>query len=114
MRISDWVQTCALPIFVAAEHRLRGTGDGNAAGAADGAAKGFIAVDVERGAAQQHGPCSGQASNEAAVVREVDGRAGIDRQRADRKRGVSGKSVSVRVVLGGRRFLKKKTQQHKR
>src|SRR3546814_18300538 len=31
---------------------------------------------------------------------------------ADRKRVVSGKSVSVRVDLGGRRILKKKNQHH--
>src|SRR3546814_20695023 len=33
-----------------------------------------------------------------------------DRVRADRKRVVSGKSVSVRVDLGGRRIIKKKQQ----
>src|SRR3546814_14974632 len=32
-------------------------------------------------------------------------------QRLDRKSGVSGKSVSVRVALGGRRIIKKNKQQ---
>src|SRR5690606_36765320 len=68
---------------VASEHRLRGTGDGNAAGAADGAAKGSSAVDVERGSAQQHVARPGQAAHENAVVRKVDSRARIDSQRAD-------------------------------
>src|SRR3546814_17838875 len=36
------------------------------------------------------------------------GRGGKDRAQADRKSVVSGKSVSVRVDLGGRRIIKKK------
>src|SRR3546814_19813757 len=39
---------------------------------------------------------------------------GIDVQRRDRKSVVSGKSVSVRVDLGGRRIIKKKKNKTKK
>src|SRR3546814_11997649 len=43
-------------------------------------------------------------------VRDADLRGAL----GDRKSGVWGKSVSVRVDLGGRRIIKKKTQAHSR
>src|SRR3546814_12224238 len=50
-----------------------------------------------------HGSASQSSDSTAAVAAASTGRA------ADRKSAVSGKSVSVRVDLGGRRIIKKKT-----
>src|SRR3546814_11890099 len=55
----------------------------------------------------------GGAGDRAGIARGAGGtgqdrRPGYPRSRADRKSVVSGKSVSVRVALGGRRIMKKK------
>src|SRR3546814_14026589 len=44
------------------------------------------------------------------LAKEMAGRAELERE-LDRKSVVSGKSVSVRVDLGGRRIIKKKTDK---
>src|SRR3546814_11660036 len=53
---------------------------------------------------RMHDPLTVDHAAEAARPGGVD-----DRRREDRKSAVEGKSVSVRVDLGGRRILKKKT-----
>src|SRR3546814_15055221 len=86
------VQTCALPISAAvARTEVASPMDrcGNAIGS------GFGAGD---------GPCRRGGDHQRTA--EAFGRMG--RSLGDRKSVVSGKSVSVRVYLGGRRIIKKK------
>src|SRR3546814_11898457 len=51
---------------------------------------------------------SGIKTREIAADRDLLARIALDPSRQDRKSVVSGKSVSVRVDLGGRRVIKKK------
>src|SRR3546814_16899023 len=58
----------------------------------------------------------GEQNDEAQAHEQLDAAlaAGVnfvDTAEIDRKSGVSGKGVSVRVDLGGRRFIKQKTKQ---
>src|SRR3546814_17246904 len=47
----------------------------------------------------------------AAIDHDLDVQAVALEQQIDRKRGVQGKSVAVRVDLGGRRIIKKKQKE---
>src|SRR3546814_19770301 len=51
--------------------------------------------------------CAGEGSDRRQAIGPIPALAAIGRG-ADRKSVVEGKSVSVRVVLGGRRIIKKK------
>src|SRR3546814_12874934 len=98
MRISDVVQTCALPIFTA-----------------------FIPLMFKPGEAYQFDwshedvEIAGKPMRvKVAHMRLRASRAAYVRayqrgsqEMLDRKRGVSGKSVSVRVDIGGRRIIKR-------
>src|SRR3546814_19859681 len=79
------VQTCALPIF-------------------DVAAPGFLQSLDEFGDQRL------MPGGEARRADRVD--PAVERKHQDRKSVVSGKSVSVRVDLGGRRLIKNKTHTH--
>src|SRR3546814_11934928 len=59
-----------------------------------------------------HGSWIGRrhAAQPARLQFRAAGQAGSPRPDEDRKSGVQGKSVSVRVYIGGRRILKKKKQ----
>src|SRR3546814_13656485 len=59
--------------------------------------------------AARRGQCGQSRSGAAGSTRSV---TLMRARRPDRKRVVSGKSVSVRVDLGGRRIIKKKKQQN--
>src|SRR3546814_14424449 len=92
MRISDWSSTCALPIWT-----------GGFANAYPHVQP-FVAIDDV---------VAGVAANGVAAIATEDDVAGVigghpDTEQ-DRKSVVSGKSVSVRVDLGGRRSIKKQT-----
>src|SRR3546814_20314120 len=96
MRISDGVQTCALPISVALHRDLLFT-DHQSAGRCHLAGRhGAYPRPYRARGSPRAGPRS--------TLEHDDGLAG------DRKSVVSGKSVSVRVDLGGRRISKKKRQ----
>src|SRR3546814_19720697 len=95
------VQTCALPI--SADHHLSRRGD-----------VGRDASTRSLSPARAHGagPAGGGGSEAA---RRAGGRARLEMavhlsRTGDRKSVVEGKSVSVRVDLGGRRIIKKKKQ----
>src|SRR3546814_20079201 len=98
MRISDGVQTCALPILALAcvritdDHRL-------AAAKLESGQRGF----------QRHPARQAQHIAQGIVVIGV----GKHPAATERKSVVSGKSVSVRVDLGGRRNIKKKINTEK-
>src|SRR3546814_1913156 len=64
-----------------------------------------------QGAARADGPHRAGLSGGAHLVPEVD--AEPHRPHADRKSVVEGKSVSVRLDLGGRRIIKKKKYRKK-
>src|SRR3546814_16862345 len=100
MRISDWSQTCALPICSLSKQRANFDG-------------GF-------------GALYGVDRPTVPAYEVIDLRAGLDFGRysvelfaknlgnsQDRKSVVSGKSVSVRVDTGGRRIIKKKRQTNR-
>src|SRR3546814_12609468 len=91
MRISDWSSTCALPIF-----KL------NATGGEPTLRKDLetLVAEADRMGYYTNLITSGIGLTEARLSAMTD---------ADRKSVVSGKSVSVRVDLGGRRSSKKKT-----
>src|SRR3546814_84741 len=84
------VQTCALPIF-ALEHTARVL---------------IVAGRAVRAVRDRHAVAGAQAGE--VVPLHGAGEALADRGAGDRKSVVSGKSVSVRVDLGGRRIIKKK------
>src|SRR3546814_2370134 len=102
------VQTCALPIYV------RPAGP-PAPLLSDG---GRVLCAGTGGLVQAAAPVPGSRPRRRGLrARQVDGRArcpahqgqqGGEHRAADRKSGVTGKSVSVRVDLGGRRIIKKK------
>src|SRR3546814_16514758 len=97
MRISDWSSdVCSSDLFLQghAAFRLQANVDQRA-----------VAFDRDDGAAQ-HLAFEGIVSAEGFVEqsRKALLRGGV----GDRKSGVSGKRVSVRVDLGGRRCMKKK------
>src|SRR3546814_9566858 len=99
------VQTCALPIFVASSITIpsgvtldgRGGVIKHKAGATDSA---IIIPSTSVGATIRDVELDGNAANQTSNV--------------DRKSVVEGKSVSVRVDLGGRRIIKKKNHKNKR
>src|SRR3546814_13750863 len=122
MRISDWSQTCALPIYhrradatrvraeqgeeaVDAQPRRPWVGDPHRAEprlrARQRDAPAALGEHVEQFGAQAVGRDAGYAG-----VGETCGQQ-------DRKSVGAGKSVSVRVDLGGRRVLKKKKKTKK-
>src|SRR3546814_19728110 len=86
------VQTCALPIYGAVRRPVRSC----AAGAASVCAR--TGRDRRRMPGTEAGGCDVRSQ-----------RGGGGRPLGDRKSVVEGKSVSVRVDLGGRRSIKKKT-----
>src|SRR3546814_17800355 len=86
MRISDWIQTCALPIWT------RECGCVPNRGSPAGG------TGADRGTS---------AAGQASATDDRDARAATA---ADRTSVVWGKSVSVRVDLGGRRMIKKKNR----
>src|SRR3546814_17127441 len=96
------VHTCALPIY---RERLRGAGPRQAA----------------RGGGPRHRQSRHRPARfpDSRACRRGGGEGGARRppwlhpgQRQDRKSAEKGKGVSVRVDLGGRRRLKKKTTKH--
>src|SRR3546814_14153021 len=100
MRISDWSSdVCSSDLAVRRPAAARGAGGDRLPAAADGAI-------VRGGAGDGGGAGRGIARRKAARHR------GVGAWR-DRKSVVSGKSVSVRVDLGGRRIIKKKNDKLK-
>src|SRR3546814_16461693 len=96
MRISDWSSDVCLPICHRAAQRI---GDGERAD------------DSREIEAEQHEALQADARAADAAIRDEGG----DDQRIDgqpdRKSVVEGKSVSVRVDLGGRRIIKNKKHE---
>src|SRR3546814_14835731 len=94
------VQTCALPIFA-------GLNDGWLGGVLDG----FVdEIDIAAAADAEQGARGTQVVTvqHAVIERAADtDRREIGFRGTDRQRVVQGKSVSVRVDLGGRRCIKK-------
>src|SRR3546814_8635257 len=88
------VQTCALPIF-----------PGNRASHAGRTAR----PEIRLGTVQA--PTSRAAGQARRAAQAVHGDSRLRAVPEDRKSVVSGKSVSVRVDLGGRRIIKKKTKK---
>src|SRR3546814_19701698 len=71
--------------------------------------------DRGRGGRQRrdiHGRSSGQAATRGEGL-ACQSRPGVEVRTGDRKSVVEGKSVSVRVDLGGRRIIKKKNNKKK-
>src|SRR3546814_15019916 len=109
MRISDWssdVCSSDLPVQQRAErHGL----DVVVAGEAEGhRTQVDLRIDAEK--VEKRGQERGQsdlAIGDAGVFGHEEGRRAHDRRHEDRKSVVWGKSVSVRVDLGGRRMNKK-------
>src|SRR3546814_18576921 len=100
MRISDWSSdVCSSDLAVRPDLRLRDTRveETPVAHRPDGIAFSRLVRLVQQG---------GQAVDRRRGG-QILGRVGLDR-----KSVVQGKSVSVRVDLGGRRILKKKKQQY--
>src|SRR3546814_14204848 len=109
MRISDWSSDVCSSDFPSAEGlreqcgvevrseepALPRHGEEHAVARLFGRARLFLGRCAERLHRQQHGGA---------------GRLGLEVAQGDRKSVVSGKSVSVRVDLGGRRIIKKKTR----
>src|SRR3546814_20523522 len=106
MRISDWSSdVCSSDLARARRVRDRLAGRRARRGRTLGAG-GRGRVDPR----QSRPPDSPDHASRASYPRRAGGRcAVVARYRADRKSVVSGKSVSVRVDLGGPRLLKKKT-----
>src|SRR3546814_19796745 len=109
MRISDWIQTCALPISGPVNTLDQVFADPQ-----------VLARDMKismpyRGSRDGKVDLIGNPikfSETPVEYRFAPPRAGQDSDAVDRKSVVSGKSVSGRVVLGGRRIIKnKKTTQ---
>src|SRR3546814_12683243 len=125
MRISDWSSDVCSSDLSGAGEQLAQHCRVVAAGAAGGGRAGL----ARRLAARAHVPEAGPARRRAAGARPAHAaaagarrrrgararlRLGIGR-RPERKSAVSGKSVSVRVDLGGRRSLtQKKTKKNKK
>src|SRR3546814_10965196 len=103
MRISDWSSdVCSSDLRTAAGRRLPGPmerGRPRPRRRPDGAAQ---HRELRRRAQASCRPVRGTAATARRAIRGVRARAG------DRKGVVEGKSVSVRVDLGGRRNIKKK------
>src|SRR3546814_14890726 len=109
MRISDWSSdVCSSDLaqrhhVVGCEHRVRPRRGGLQL-AASAVAGGLVEV-----ALQDPRPCVGQARGQlVAVAAQALGGVEVVAGAGDRKSGVEGKSVSVRVDLGGRRIINKK------
>src|SRR3546814_6478382 len=89
------VQTCALPISFANGQRLRP----------------ITARSTQARVAKIASSAVGVKSGTANLIRMGDGSVA---EQKDRKSGVEGKSVSVRVDLGGRRIIKKNNNKKSR
>src|SRR3546814_11142024 len=96
MRISDWSSECALPIWPGPCTAWKGRGAGHSLIARQGGADGATHLPTGLFTDTQG------RRNERAKTSRIS-----RRQIGDRKSVVSGKSVSVRVDLGGRRIIKK-------
>src|SRR3546814_13546951 len=105
MRISDWSQTCALPIFRPHAEPWPQTADGRARRAEHHPLGSHRAIPR----ALWRGSLLDGAVSRCLPARRTDrlvrGARPADFRR-DRKSVVQGKSVSVRVDLGGRRLMK--------
>src|SRR3546814_2547514 len=96
------VQTCALPI--SAGTGAAGTaGPGNAGTASTAGAAGTTGTTLQ--------PAFATAQLAQALSQALQ-TSGMFYESQDRKSVVEGKSVSVRVDLGGRRIIKQKTQKN--
>src|SRR3546814_14344691 len=121
MRISDWSSdVCSSDLVTRlgdrGRHRptRRLSPDRRLEAGAPGAAEGLTSANCHR---RSH-PYGERASPPVAMLAPVPGvgqarERPYDATRADRKSVVSGKSVSVRVDLGGRRIIKKKKKQQR-
>src|SRR3546814_12039164 len=109
MRISDWssdVCSSDLDVEGAEQPWINAERTGLVAGAPDGGEPLLERLAVSLRETAQHG----DASRPGPVMDQCFQRLGRHRQagKGDRKRVVEGRSVSLRVDLGGRRIIKKK------
>src|SRR3546814_18743566 len=107
MRISDWSSdVCSSDLF----------GDQPVDEIEIGIVDAIRRHDVDRVAQrpQQHAAIEEEAQQRRPKRGEIVAMRLREFERGDRKSVVSGKSVSVRVVLGGRRILKQKTKARDR
>src|SRR3546814_15335517 len=72
---------------------------------------GYFSKLEQQGIAVNFGTYYGAIQARVKVMGDAAGAPNEDQLRADRQSVVSGKSVSLRVDLGGRRIIKKKTYQ---
>src|SRR3546814_11324576 len=107
MRISDWSSDVCSSDLLA--QPVLGGGRGRAAHRdrdADALHPGRARARLERGEIGTHGEAARR------IVRLIEGAYPFEHPELDRKSVVEGKSVSVRVDLGGRRIYKKKTTEN--
>src|SRR3546814_2945807 len=104
------VQTCALPIFGAVSSLATVSAEDGAVVAASGFS--YPEWDVNRGSYRRDWCTVREVEPrvKASAAQGIDGAIGMRRPlaRLDRKSGVWGKGVSVRVDLGGGGIIKKK------
>src|SRR3546814_20036405 len=123
MRISDWSSTCALPILwpVASGRQAGGAhGSGRGSWNCPGAASSsrcrnhhqHARPEPSRGLRHQRGHEVRSGSEAYRRADAADNQP--DAEKPDRKSVGEGKSVSVRVGLGGRRIITKKKKKKKR
>src|SRR3546814_16058441 len=98
MRISDWMSDVC-------SSDLRGSASAAAADRGNGVPAGSVPAAEYRRVARAAAARAAETHSDGNI-----GPRGIDRPPPDRKRAVSGKSVSVRVDHGGRRNIKTKTK----
>src|SRR3546814_13025515 len=106
MRISDWSSdVCSSDLHQAVDRqpRVRGFGEQRGQVGNGAAALLLLAADIDL-----HEQLRLPARLGAGLGERPHERRAVDRVDRDRKSAVSGKSVSVRVDLGGRRMIKKK------
>src|SRR3546814_19125294 len=97
MRISDWVQTCALPISEA-----------QSAGVIDESERAMISSVMRLADRPVRGLMTPRTDVDWLDVDADEEEIRARLVETDRKRVEKGKGVAVRVDLGGRRHLKKK------
>src|SRR3546814_14544304 len=115
MRISDWSSDVCSSDLTAVGFNALATGQNSAAFGQNAQATGPAAVAVGGNAVDENGDpliTSGGVPVDTGATSAGVGGTAIGASAKDRKRGVAGKSVSVRVDSGGRRIIKKTRHNH--
>src|SRR3546814_19182819 len=104
MRISDWSSdVCSSDLRLRCQRSGPVRSDPGRSQRRTAAVFAQMAIEPERGLQPAAGWREPNHGHDDLLTKQIAGRSG------DRKSVVSGKSVSVRVDLGGRRIIKKKT-----